>query len=587
MKKVLGLCLIILTFIGGAQAASLETIEISKGDSRPIWRESILSFTTTHPEVIKLEKTSKNEIRIYALFPGEAYVHVWDYDKKRTSYKVKVVGKKAPQQSYVKSTSISGHYSAYFKKDDDADYFVNKWMHTHEVSLKFPTFLGRNTTYLRFKQNLTTTNNSVGQVENFYTRFNGQKYNFILGDDIISYSELMAPGLSYQGARWQAYDLFGALDLDIFAGDRGNIHWGEQVRDDTAPSYNVSGGKINWKLNPNFNLQGTYLMSYEKDKEVTGNRLEVRSMGLAYKVDKYLTLLGEGASARRDDAESPASRVQGIWEDQALRLDLTIRDLSAKYETVSNYLDYQGQKGAYLRMRYRPDKTWSCWGAFDGFLKQFPKEYELQDYQAYRNRMSFALHQISFMTPSLTLWRNYGSVSMWEGGTIRFSQINFFSPLLTFYYEFTPSLYQNSSVTASSYHAQRGIFGTSIRPWKIFEFRLESQWEYYDFRSGFKDNPRGGNVIMNLGTFDFPWTRIDTIFSLRYQYRQNSELTTDQSLYSGSVQLRDDIMPGMNWYLRIVGVAQHIRAYKWDEGKYVYDDDKIRSEIAGGVTYIF
>jgi len=572
---------------GGALANSPETLTLNKGETRTIWVENILRLVNTGPGIFSVKQDSAKEISIYGLGPGEAYLHVWDYNKQRISFRIKVIGAKAEVPRTGRGLDISGHYSVYYKRDRDADYPVNQEMHTQELLLNLPTFFGRNTTLVRYQQQLIATNNTEGQIAQFTTSFRGNRYNFLLGDDILAYSEIMAPGLTYQGARLQLYSLFNTLDLDVFAGDMGNMHWGRKIRDDICPTRNVSGGRFNWQMLPQLSWQGTYLMSYDANLPVTNNRLVGGALGLKYSWDKYLSFTAEDAGSQRDKDRATAVYFNSLWENEQLRLDCTIRDIMPEYETVSNWLQHSGEKGVYLRSSYRPSQYWSLWGAFDGYLRRFPESVLNEDYQLNRNKLTFAWHKLPFVAPSVMFWRNYGNVNVWEGLSLRLSQISFWAPLLTFYYEFTPSSYQNSSFEDSSYKQQRGIFGTAIKLAALWDLRLERQWEFYEFRSGNTDDPNGGNVILSCGTFDLPWTRIKTVMTWRYQYRQNRELDTDQSLYSGSIQLRDNIMQGLSWYLRLIGVAQHIKNFDLEEMKYVYDDDKVRSEVSGGVVYVF
>lgn len=589
VKKLILLFILFLSIVGSLAAAE-KRIVLNTEETKSIWFDSILSVINTHPEIVKAEKVSKKEIKLYANNPGEAFIHVKNYDNKITSYKIKVLGKMEVyrrKQRKAAREAISGQYSNYFKNDNDATYHVNRWMHTHELILKSPTILGSNATRLLFKSQLAATNNSEEQIEYFSTRFRGNKYNVILGDDVVSYSELMAPGLTYQGMRLQLYSIFDLLDFEIFSGNRGNIHWGEKVRDDTAPSYNVFGTKLNYKANQKLNLKSTYLRSLEGDKASVSKLLEVRSVGFDYRWNKNLNFNGEAASARRNNFDSPAVRVQTQWQNEVLNLNCVFRDITAGYETVSNWLDYSGQKGVYLYTRYKPSSYWSLGGSFQSFLRRFQSPVINDDFNEYRNRATFALHKISFMSPAVSIWRNFTTKSMWEGTTFRLAQINFLKPYITFYYEFSPSKYRDYDNTDFSYEQQIGLLGAVYRPVKLIEWRLERQWEFYNFHSGFKDNPRGANLIFNWGSIKFFKTSINTVFSLRYQYRQNGAMTTDQSLYSGSLQLRDNFTPDLSWYFRLIGVSQHIKNYKWNLGHYEYDDDNIRSEISGGITYIF
>ena len=125
-----------------------------------------------------------------------------DFNATMHSYKIIITGKHTPLPGTVHSQGFSGHYSAYFKSDNDAVYSVNQWLHSHEILFKVPTGIGRNTTRIMYQAQLVATNNTEGDISNFSTRFSGDRHELLIGDDVLSYSELMSPGLVYQGARF-------------------------------------------------------------------------------------------------------------------------------------------------------------------------------------------------------------------------------------------------------------------------------------------------------------------------------------------------------------------------------------------------
>lgn len=566
--------------------AAVDPVTLDVGQTRFLSVPSVLSVVNTHPSVIAAERYSNREIRIEAKYPGEAYVHVFNYDNKVSTIKVIVRGKKAPLAETA-GAGPGGQYSMYFKRDADADYPVNRWMHTHEVLVHSPTALGQNITKLQYKAQMVATNDMRSQVAYFSTRFRGVGHALIVGDDTLSYSELMAPALTYQGVRAQLFALDDVLDVDVFVGDKGNKHWGEQVRDDVSAFQEVYGAKLSWKATSKLRLTSAFLSQYDWDMRGSDKRLNARSVGAQYQYDPYLLFSGEVASSVRKAEAFSAVRAQSIWQSDTLMLDCTVRDLTSGYESVSNWLDYRGQQGVYLRTRYRPTSSWSLWGAFDRFLKRFPLEYLNQDYYGERNRVTVALHRIAHVAPSIALFNNNGHNNRWYGATMRLSQIDILGEWATLYYEFSPSVYDDDTLVQNSYDLQQGVAGISIRPVRLVEVRLENEYEYYIYNAGYRDDPRGNNIIFNYGVFPLFWTDIQTIFSLRYQERHNSERTTDQVLYSGSLQLRDSITADLSWYLRLVGVSQHIKHYDWELADYEYDTDPVRSEVAGGMSYTF
>jgi hypothetical protein len=267
------------------------------------------------------------------------------------------------------------------------------------------------------------------------------------------------------------------------------------------------------------------------------------------------------------------------------------RDISPRYLSVSDYLNYQGTEGVSIYGRQLIGGRLGITAFFENYFQSYANDfYEItnSDYHVNRSRVRLNILQLGLVRPSLTFFRNNGLNYNSTGYTLDLSQIEIIPRKLIYYYELSPWKYNFNGLESIQVYNKSGLRHL-VNNW--CNLRLEHVSDVRYIQNGPDTNPHGYNFIAHFGEFNVPKTKIQTDFSYWFQNRKNSQDTLDKNRHAVKVSFHQSVTPDFYWYLNGVFAQENTLREEWEaeHGRdgYFYYNALVQSEVSGGLIYQF
>jgi len=605
LKKLL-LVILISNFINAA------AIAVNCGGTLTLkLRDPIIKIINTKKQVAYVSLQDEKRLFIKGLKPGVAFIHYWDKDNKQGVYKVLVryVKKRAVKKAVKRDKGLK--YDLYFSYDPEQAYELNKRLLEHKISYK--TSIGKYSLDMLIvgKNRGKSADNNIEELDTLKIIMSDQRTYLIIGDNTIRYTDLLANYLNIQGGRFKSkYGVFDKqVDVDLFVGYEVGRLWGYYNREDAAVGENNTsylGAKIGTDLIKNrlkCNVATvSKLKKYSDDHELyprADEKTEVNSLSFNYGLDKNSSVDVEIAASnfKRNilDKKTDSALIKYKYFNRNLSLLLKYKDIDPGHRAASHFMPHLGAQGVFIYGSYKPFNYLGVSGRYNKYTQRFDEDFTPSNnsYVAENMRYKFTWLRFPYMklVPSLSLKRSLGVFYLMEGYSLDVDQIMILKKrLLSGYIGYDVRNYVYNRDALSDGDVNQTKIGLRSRLLDKLSLRLEHVSEEAVYKNGPDDNPRGFNFVANYGSFEIPGTNIKSSCSYWYQNRLNSQGTADKNNNAVKLSFTQQVNSDFYWYLNGVYSQEHSLKYEYEDENnvgYFFNDDVTRSQLSGGINYIF
>jgi hypothetical protein len=586
MKKSYVVALMVFCALGLA-----EPFAVSTGAQATFYApQTIVRIVNTQRTLCAVQKQDKALV-ITGLRPGEAIVYYWDINNTQHVLKVAVSGR-VYALAGATAAKTKGKYELYFKVDPKNDTPVNKRMLVNKLA--YTTELGEYglDLLMEYKNIGVTEKSNKEQLDTLRVRLNRGNNFLLIGDDVVQYTALTAPYLSVQGAR--AGFFLGNTRWDIFAGRRPGEYWGDIVKYDSYQDRQertaLSGARIVADFKPfELGLTRVQRSGAENDQSVYYRNAAVTAVDAKYRYEAY-TFTAESGTTIAKENQSKATQAQVAYEGETTGYRFTVMDIAAQYNSVTDFLAYQGARGFSFWGRYTPLRALGLTASYDKYVQRYDQEYYSvtnKDYDVDRRSLRLSFSGLPFMQMSVQSFRNLGFLTTMSGSTLTFDQVSLWREYLVYFYEFSPWSFTYDGQDTKIYRYTSGL-SSQVASWCALRLQQENELRYYDIQDS--TNPHGFTGVVQLGDFSVPWTTIRYNLGYWYQRRENAQGTLDSRRTAIRVRIQQLIGKNLFWYLNGVNVREQSKRFEYadvDQVGYYYKDELVQSEVSGGFSYSF